>query len=104
MTALPRGTVTLLVTDIEGSIRLWEEEQREVMVAAVAQHDPVLREAVGVERRVVVTATGDGLADLKPEVRSSAPQFFNQPNGLFGLGVSRFRPSSARGRSARGRS
>src|SRR6266550_6358489 len=38
MPSLPRGTVTLLLTDIQGSTLLWER-QTAAMRAAVARHD-----------------------------------------------------------------
>ena len=42
---MPKGTVTFLFTDIEGSTRLWETQPR-AMQAAVAHHDALLREAI----------------------------------------------------------
>jgi len=42
--ALPSGVVTFLFTDIEGSTRRWEADP-EVMRAALADHDEVLRTA-----------------------------------------------------------
>jgi len=38
---LPGGTVTFLFTDIEGSIRLWEEHP-EALRAALAHHDALM--------------------------------------------------------------
>ena len=43
--SLPTGTVTLLFTDIEGSTRLWEAQER-AMGAALARHDVLLRQAI----------------------------------------------------------
>jgi len=40
--ALPSGVVTFLFTDIEGSTRRWEADP-EVMRAALADHDEVVR-------------------------------------------------------------
>src|SRR5689334_16160213 len=45
MAVLPRGTVTFLFTDLEGSTRLWERFP-EPMADAYARHDAVLRETV----------------------------------------------------------
>ncbi len=60
MTAtLPRGTVTFLFTDIEGSTQLWERHP-EAMKAALARHDRLLREAVEAHNGHVVKTTGDG--------------------------------------------
>jgi class 3 adenylate cyclase len=42
---LPAGTVTVLLTDIEGSTRLIEELGEDRYVAALAEHRQVLREA-----------------------------------------------------------
>jgi class 3 adenylate cyclase len=41
----PRGTVTFLFTDIEGSTRLWEDG-RSAMSEALELHDNILREAI----------------------------------------------------------
>jgi class 3 adenylate cyclase len=43
--ALTDGLVTLLFTDIEGSVRLWEAD-RDAMAAASARHDRIVREQV----------------------------------------------------------
>jgi predicted ATPase/class 3 adenylate cyclase/DNA-binding CsgD family transcriptional regulator len=43
---LPTGTVTFLLTDIEGSTRLWESRDQEEMGAAVARHYVILDEAI----------------------------------------------------------
>ena len=42
---LPTGTVTLLIADVEGSTRLWENQPEE-MTAAVAQLDRTLSDVV----------------------------------------------------------
>lgn len=51
---------TFLMTDIEGSTRLWEEHG-EVMGAALAIHDRILREGVESVGGRIVKTTGDGL-------------------------------------------
>jgi len=43
--APPTGTVTFLFTDIEGSTRLWQDEP-DLMRAALAEHDGLLREVI----------------------------------------------------------
>jgi hypothetical protein len=43
--ALPAGTVTFLLSDIEGSTRLWQDEP-EAMALAVPEHYALLEEAV----------------------------------------------------------
>ncbi|MBW3590206.1 MAG: hypothetical protein KY429_12410, partial [Actinobacteria bacterium] len=41
MTKLPTGTVTLLMTDIEGSTRLWEEHPSS-MPGAIRRHHEIV--------------------------------------------------------------
>ena len=50
---------TFLMTDIEGSTRLWEEHP-ESMPAALAAHDVILRAAVETHGGDVIKTTGDG--------------------------------------------
>jgi predicted ATPase/class 3 adenylate cyclase len=52
--------VTFLLTDIEGSTRLWEEHG-EAMGASLQDHDRILRDAVEAAGGRVVKTTGDGL-------------------------------------------
>src|SRR5215207_4019292 len=59
MTELPSGTVTFLLTDVEGSTALWEEAP-EAMRAALARHDALLRAAILEHGGQVVKTTGDG--------------------------------------------
>ena len=42
---VPSGTVTLVFTDVEGSVRLWEAD-REVMAEASARYDRIVREQI----------------------------------------------------------
>ncbi len=58
--ALPSGTVTFLLTDIEASTRQWEMDAA-TMDAAVTWHDLVLRNAVEAHGGWVVKSTGDGM-------------------------------------------
>jgi predicted ATPase/class 3 adenylate cyclase len=51
---------TFLLTDIEGSTRLWETHG-EVMGAALAVHDGILRHAIESRGGTVVKTTGDGM-------------------------------------------
>lgn len=44
--ALPVGTVTFLLTDVEGSTRLWSNERSELVHRAMARHHELLSEAV----------------------------------------------------------
>jgi predicted ATPase/class 3 adenylate cyclase len=56
---LPAGTVTFLLTDIEGSTRLWETEP-EAMTVALQRHDRLLAEVIAEHGGVVVTSRGEG--------------------------------------------
>src|SRR6201992_3429551 len=59
VSALPTGTVTLLLADIEGSTRLWET-QPEVMTAAVARLDEVLCDLISTHHGVRPVEQGEG--------------------------------------------
>jgi predicted ATPase/class 3 adenylate cyclase len=61
MGEMPVGTVTFLFTDIEGSTRLWQEDEPS-MRQAVARHDQLLRDVVAGHGGVVFSTMGDGLA------------------------------------------
>ena len=60
MAELPTGTVTFLFTDIEGSTAQWEP-QPQVMRAAVARRDTLLRQAIAAQRGHLFRTTADGL-------------------------------------------
>jgi predicted ATPase/class 3 adenylate cyclase len=66
---LPTGTVTFLFTDIEGSTRLWEEHPDE-MRRALARHDALLTDAIGMHGGSVVKTTGDGIHAVFPVAAS----------------------------------
>jgi len=55
---LPSGTLTFLVTDIEGSTRLWEDAP-EAMQIALARHDVILRQCIEMHRGHVFKTAGD---------------------------------------------
>ena len=57
--ALPTGTVTLLLADVEGSTRLWETQSEE-MVAAVAQLDRTVADVVAAHDGVRPVEQGEG--------------------------------------------
>jgi class 3 adenylate cyclase len=57
----PRGTVTFLFTDIEGSTRLWEGG-RSAMSEALERHDKILQKAISDSGGVIFSTGGDGLA------------------------------------------
>jgi predicted ATPase/class 3 adenylate cyclase len=56
---LPAGTVTFLLTDIEGSTRRWETAP-DAMEAALGQHNRLITDVIGKHRGVVVTSRGEG--------------------------------------------
>ena len=58
---MPAGTVTFLLTDLEGSTRLWEEHD-DAMRVAVARHDEILHAAIAGHHGVVFSPMGDGMA------------------------------------------
>jgi predicted ATPase/class 3 adenylate cyclase len=57
----PSGTVTFLLTDLEGSTRLWEADH-EAMKGAIARHDELLEDAIAGHRGFVFARMGDGMA------------------------------------------
>jgi predicted ATPase/class 3 adenylate cyclase len=57
----PRGTVTFLFTDVEGSTRLWDAAP-ESMREALARHDRILRDAMAAHGGFVFATGGDGFA------------------------------------------
>src|SRR5438046_8252035 len=59
MAALPQGTVTFLLTDVEGSTRLWEEHPDQ-MRAALVQHDAIVEFLTEQHRGQVVRPRGEG--------------------------------------------
>ncbi|HXZ73966.1 MAG TPA: DUF4062 domain-containing protein [Streptosporangiaceae bacterium] len=56
---LPAGTVTFLLTDIEGSTRLWESVP-EAMEVALERHNRLVTEVIEGHGGVVVTSRGEG--------------------------------------------
>ncbi len=60
MAELPSGTVTFLLTDIEGSTRLWQNNP-DAMRAALARHDEIVRRSIQDAGGLVFKHTGDGL-------------------------------------------
>ncbi len=65
MPDLPRGTVTFLFTDVEGSTRLWQEHS-DAMPAAMVRHDAVVREVVEGHGGVVFKTMGDAVCAAFP--------------------------------------
>jgi predicted ATPase/class 3 adenylate cyclase len=60
MTSLPSGMVSFLLTDIEGSSRLWEIHS-EGMGRALGEHDRLLRQAIAAHDGHVFATAGDSI-------------------------------------------
>jgi len=58
MNDLPRGTVTFLFTDIEGSTKLWQQFP-DAMPAALARHHEILQRAIEMHNGYVFQIIGD---------------------------------------------
>jgi predicted ATPase/class 3 adenylate cyclase len=69
---LPRGTVTFLFTDIEGSTRLLRELGPERYAEALADHRRVLRDAFVTEGGVEIDTQGDALFVAFPTATGAA--------------------------------
>ena len=69
---LPRGTVTFLFTDIEGSTRLLRELGSERYAEALADHRRVLRDAFVAEGGVEVDTQGDAFFVAFPTAGAAA--------------------------------
>ena len=67
---LPGGTVTFLLSDVEGSTALWEEAP-EAMRAALARHDELFEQAIEALGGVHIRPRGEG--DSRFAVFASAP-------------------------------
>jgi predicted ATPase/class 3 adenylate cyclase len=57
----PSGTVTFLLTDLEGSTRLWEQDSA-AMKAAMVRHDELLEKTIATHQGFVFARMGDGMA------------------------------------------
>src|SRR4051794_13814725 len=57
----PSGTVTFLLTDLEGSTRMWERDPV-AMKAAMARHDEILEKSIAANHGFVFSRMGDGMA------------------------------------------
>jgi class 3 adenylate cyclase len=68
--AAPSGVVTFLFTDVEGSTRRWENHA-ELMRAALAAHDEVLRGAIEADDGFLFKNTGDGVCAAFSSPRSA---------------------------------
>ena len=57
--AVPADSITFLLTDVEGSTRLWEEDAR-LMASALEQHDRIVSEIVALHDGNVIKSKGEG--------------------------------------------
>jgi DNA-binding SARP family transcriptional activator/class 3 adenylate cyclase len=67
---LPSGVVTFLLTDVEGSTRLWEAHAAD-MAVALPRHDQIMATAVGDRGGVVLKARGEGDSTFSVFARAS---------------------------------
>jgi class 3 adenylate cyclase len=65
MVDLPRGTVTFLFTDIEGSTALWERD-RQVMADAVQRHIARLDAAINAHGGIHFKTVGNAIQAASP--------------------------------------
>jgi predicted ATPase/class 3 adenylate cyclase len=68
---LPTGTLTFLLTDIEGSTELWQRDEA-AMSDALAAHDSVLQALVDAHGGHVIKHTGDGICAVFTSARAAA--------------------------------
>jgi predicted ATPase/class 3 adenylate cyclase len=57
----PSGTVTFLLTDLEGSTQMWEQEPQ-AMKDAMVRHDELLEKSIAANQGFVFARMGDGMA------------------------------------------
>ena len=76
----PSSTVTFVLTDLEGSTRLWEQDP-DAMKIAMGRHDELLENAIDEHRGFVFSRMGDGLAAAFPTAMDavSAAARFSRP-------------------------
>lgn len=81
MPELPTGTVTFLMTDVEGSTARWEAHQAE-MLAAMATHDELVSEVIEAHSGVVVKHLGDGFWGAFPSATAAVLAAVEIQSGL----------------------
>lgn len=79
MVRLPSGTVTFLLTDVEGSTALWQAGP-EAMRIALARHDALFEAAVSEHDGIHIRPRGEG--DSRFAVFSSAPSAVSSALGI----------------------
>jgi predicted ATPase/class 3 adenylate cyclase len=81
VTSPPTGTVTFLFTDIEGSTKLWEHDAQ-VMQAALARHDEILRDAIEERGGYVFKTIGDAFCAAFPTAPEALEAALESQRGL----------------------
>jgi predicted ATPase/class 3 adenylate cyclase len=81
MADLPRGTVTFLFTDIEGSTALWERDQV-AMATAVARHLTLLRTATEAHDGALYKVVGDAVQAAFPAAPDAVSAALDAQRGL----------------------
>jgi class 3 adenylate cyclase len=96
-TPLPEGIVTFLMTDIEGSTRLWEEDP-ERMTVALRQHDELARHIIreGGGTLVKWRGEGDSTFSVFPDPAQGVASAILLQEAVKGYGWSLDRPISIR--------
>jgi DNA-binding SARP family transcriptional activator len=81
--SLPEGVVTFLLTDIEGSTHLWDQ-QPEAMVAAVARHEELVGSTVQAHRGRLIKSKSEGDSTLSvfPHATDAAAAALTLQRGL----------------------
>jgi TolB-like protein/Tfp pilus assembly protein PilF len=79
---LPTGMVTFLLTDIEGSTRLWET-QPDAMRVALARHDVLLRKAIGERGGQIFKTGGDAFYAVFAEAGDALAAALDAQQALF---------------------
>ena len=95
MVDLPRGTVTFLFTDIEGSTTLWERH-RQAMAQAVEHHLTVLRSAITEHGGVLFKVVGDGVQAAFPRAPSAVAAALQAQRALLGENWGEISPLAVR--------
>ena len=77
----PTGTVSFLVTDIEGSTQLWDTLP-DAMAGALEEHDTIVKQAISAAGGVVFSTGGDGFCAAFPAAGSAVTAAVDAQRGL----------------------
>jgi predicted ATPase/class 3 adenylate cyclase len=91
----PRGTVTFLFTDIEGSTALWERD-RVAMAAAVERHLTLLETAIAAHGGVRFKTVGDGVQSAFPTAPAAVAAALDAQHALLAEDWGEIGPLSVR--------